>query len=88
MKTIELNEVKNRFPQLCETVAQTGESWMILSGRKPLVTIAPVSKSGSPELSVWELRAAYEREHGALDEDFVIPSRQVDEETWRNPLDV
>lgn len=37
--------------------------------------------------SVWEARERFEREQGRLTEEFDLPSREIAESTWRNPLD-
>jgi hypothetical protein len=34
--------------------------------------------------SVWDRRAAYEKRHGKIKEDFSLPIRE--KQTWRNPL--
>ncbi len=41
-----------------------------------MVIISPWRKTGGRG-SVWTLREAYEREHGPLEEDFELPSRQA-----------
>lgn len=87
MRTIELNEAKNCLPQLCETVARTGESVIILADQKPLVTLVPTPKQPEATPSVWAARLQFEQEQGALTEEFELPPRLVDESTWRNPLE-
>jgi antitoxin (DNA-binding transcriptional repressor) of toxin-antitoxin stability system len=87
MRTIELHEATHCLPQLCEAVARTGETVIVLADQKPPVTLAPaVERTGTP-VSVWAARRQSEHEQGALTEDFNLPPHTVDEATWRNPLD-
>ena len=37
--------------------------------------------------SIWEAKGRFEREQGALTEEFELPPREIAEATWRNPLD-
>jgi antitoxin (DNA-binding transcriptional repressor) of toxin-antitoxin stability system len=87
MRTIELNEAKHCLPQLCDAVARTGETVLILADQKPLVTLTPVVERAETLASVWAARLQFEHEQGALTEDFELPPHTVDEVTWRNPLD-
>lgn len=87
MRTIELNEAKNCLPQLCETVARTGEPVIILADQEPLVTLAPAPQRLECTPSVWAARRQFEQEQGALTEEFELPPHAVDESTWCNPLD-
>lgn len=87
MRTIELNDAKHCLPQLCEAVARTGESVIILADQEPLVTLAPAPKRPEATPSVWTARLQFEQEQGALTEEFELLPHAVDESTWRNPLD-
>ena len=64
--------------------------------RKPLpdvladvidLALAKLDQPVPAKSSIWEARGRFEREHGALTEEFELPPREIAEATWRNPLD-
>ena len=87
MRTIDLHEATHCLPQLCDAVARTGETVLILADQKPLVTLIPAVERAETAVSVWAARLQFEQEQGPLTEDVELPPRAVDEVTWRNPLD-
>jgi antitoxin (DNA-binding transcriptional repressor) of toxin-antitoxin stability system len=87
MKTIEIDEVQHDFPAVCRAVASTGQAVLVTCGHEPLVSIMPLPRpDAGREKSVWVLRRQFEARHGVLIEDFDLPSREIDEERWENPL--
>jgi hypothetical protein len=87
MKTMEMDEVARDFPALCQAVASTGQAVVVTRRLQPLVSIVPVpAGNGGREGSVWELRRRFEQCHGALTEDFDLPSYQVDDGHWEAPF--
>ncbi|RLB48130.1 MAG: hypothetical protein DRI90_25650, partial [Deltaproteobacteria bacterium] len=81
-----LFEVKTRLSELCQEVAETGESVMVTKRGKPLVRIVPLGADAELTPSVWELRERDEAAHGAWTEDFEIPPREVHPDTYADPL--
>ena len=86
MKALGLFEVKTRLSELCQEVAETGESVMVTKRGKPLVRIVPLTADAERAPSVWELRERDEVEHGAWTEDFDLPAREVHPGTYADPL--
>ncbi len=87
VKTIEIDQGQRDFPALCQAVASTGQAVVVTRGCEPLVSIVPLPRAnGGGRGSVWELRRQFEQCHGALTEDFDLPSRQVDEIRWEDPF--
>ena len=84
MERIGLFEAKTKLSELCERVAVKGEPIVITRRGRPLVRIEPIAKAGEIASSVWDLRARYEKKHGALREDFTLEKRQ--KQQWRDPL--
>jgi len=87
MKTIEIDQGQRDFPALCQAVASTGPAVVVTRGCEPLVSIVPLPRTISVGRgSAWERRRQFEQRHGALTEDFDLPSRQVDEIRWEDPF--
>jgi len=86
MKALGLFEVKTRLSELCQEVADSGESVLVTRRGKPLVRIVPLTADASRAQSVWELREQDEAEHGAWTEDFEIPARDLHPSTYADPL--
>jgi len=60
---------------------------VVTRAREPLVSIVPLPRTdGEGRDSVWVLRRQFEQCHGALTEDFDLPSREVDETRWEDPF--
>ncbi len=85
MNAIGLFEAKTKFSEICARVAANGVAVVVTRRGKPLVTIEPISEPAGRRSSVWDRRAAFEKKHGRLTEDFTLPPRE--KQTWRNPLD-
>jgi prevent-host-death family protein len=86
VKALGLFEVKTRLSELCQEVADTGESVTVTKRGKPLVRIVPLAADAERSSSVWELREQEEVAHGAWTEDFEIPAREVHPGTYADPL--
>lgn len=84
MITIGLFQAKIKLSELCEQVAKRREPVLITRRGRPLVVIEPVG-AGKGKSSVWDERAAWEKKHGPIEEDFELPKRT--RQTWRNPLE-
>ena len=85
MTTIGLFEAKTKLSELCEQVAKRRQAVVITRRGRPLVRIEPVGPGKGMSSSVWDTRDAWEKKHGALQEDLELPARE--RQTWRNPLD-
>lgn len=86
MKSLGLFDVKTRLSELCQQVADTGESVTVTKRGKPFVRIVPLAARADVPPSVWDLREQDEAAHGAWEEDFDIPGREVHAETYVDPL--
>ncbi len=84
MKTLGIFEIKTRLSQVCEEVAQTGESVLVTRRGEPLVRIDPLSRETAGHSPVWEARERHEAEYGVY-EDFPEVNRRSEE--VRNPFD-
>ena len=51
------------------------------------LALAKLDQSIPVKSPIWEARARFEREHGALNEEVELPPAEITEVTWRNPLD-
>jgi prevent-host-death family protein len=78
--------VKTRLSELCHEVAETGESVMVTKRGRPLVRIVPIAADAERGSSVWELRKRDEITNGAWTDDFELPPRHVDAETYDDPF--
>jgi len=76
MNEIGLFEAKTKFSEICEQVAAKGKAIIVTRRGKPLVKIGPISEANTKPSSVWDRRAKYERRHGRVTEDFVLPRRE------------
>ena len=76
MKAIGIFEAKTKLSEICETVAVSGEAYMVTKRGRPLVRIEPVHEQ---PLSVVERRAAYMAKYGDAEPDdpvdFDVPER-------------
>jgi prevent-host-death family protein len=86
VKSLGLFEVKTRLSELCQEVAETGESVMVTKRGKPLVRIVPAVADAKRRSSIWELRRREEASHGAWTDDFEIPAREVHPDTYDDPF--
>lgn len=76
MKTLGLFDAKNRFSEVCDTVATTGEPVMVTRRGKPIAQIVPVAHHESLH-SVWDTVAESRATYGRLTEDFDLPPRKA-----------
>jgi prevent-host-death family protein len=83
VNAIGLFEAKTKFSEICEQVAAQGVPVVVTRRGKPLVRIEPLPRTGARR-SIWARRAAYEKQHGRLSEDFSLPPRE--KQAWRDPL--
>src|SRR5947208_8629804 len=70
MTTIGLFEAKTKLSELCEQVARRRQPVVITRRGRPLVRIEPVGPGKGMSSSVWDSRDAWEKQHGALREEF------------------
>ena len=84
MNEIGLVEAKTKFSEICAHVADKGEPVVVTRRGKPLVKIEPITRAQAKPSSVWNRRAAYEKRHGRISEDFALPGRL--KQTWHDPL--
>jgi prevent-host-death family protein len=84
MKRLGIFEIKTKLSQVCEEVAQTGESVLVTRRGKPLVRIDPLDTSEERGSSVWEARERFEAAYGVPD-DFPDIERRRD--PAKNPFD-
>jgi len=78
MKECGIFEAKNRFSELCETVAREGEPLVVTRHGAPLVRIVPFD-GGSGGASVWDTVKECRERYGPLSDEFVLPDRRVSE---------
>ena len=78
MKTLGIFEIKTRLSQVCEEVAQTGESVLVTRRGEPLVRIDPLTPESAGDSPVWEARERYETEYG-VHEDMPEVDRRPEE---------
>jgi prevent-host-death family protein len=76
MKTVQLFDAKNRFSELCETVARSGEPCLVTRRGKPLVQVIPVARGPDrPRASVWDTWAEGQAKYGPIEEEIELPGR-------------
>jgi prevent-host-death family protein len=76
VKSVPLFDAKNRFSELCETVARSGEPCLVTRRGKPLVQVIPVAGGPNhPRASVWDTLAEGETRYGPLEEEIELPDR-------------
>ena len=78
--------MKTRLSELCQEVAETGESVMVTKRGKPLVRIVPVAEDAGRGSSIWELRERDEAANGAWTDDFELPPRELQVGTYNDPF--
>jgi len=76
MKTIGLFDAKNRFSELCETVAATSEPVVVTRRGRPLVQVVPV-KQDSEMSAVWASVEDGRTKYGPLADEFDLPPRAL-----------
>jgi len=86
MKSLGLFEVKTRLSELCQEVADTGESVLVTKRGRALVRIVPITATDEHGSSVWALRKRDETANGAWTDDFDLPPREVQAETYDDPF--
>jgi prevent-host-death family protein len=78
VKTVPLFDAKNRFSELCETVARSGEPCLVTRRGKPLVQVIPVAGGPDhPRASVWDTWAEVRAKYGPIEEEIDLPERVV-----------
>lgn len=83
MKTLGLFDTKNRFSEVCEQVARTGEPCTVTKRGRALVRIVPVEEEFRS--SVWDTVAEAKRRYGPVEEEIELPTREV-KKNRRSPL--
>lgn len=90
MKIVKLFDAKNRFSELCQTVASTGEPCIVTRRGKPLVRLVPAVGASEcpnfPRASVWDTVAEGQAKYGPIEEEIELPKRKVSSNR-ASPLD-
>jgi prevent-host-death family protein len=81
MKALGIFDVKTRLSEVCDDVAESGESVLITKRGRPHVVISPVPREGAGGSEVWEQRARYA--HLATEE---FPAIEREPEPPYNPF--
>ena len=84
MESLGIYEAKTKLSEICERVAQTGESVVVTRRGVPLVRIHPVESADGIGSKIWESRDRFVEEHGEFDGDLELPPRTV--ERRENPF--
>jgi prevent-host-death family protein len=87
MQAMGIFEAKNKFSELCERVARTGEPVLVTRRGVGLVRVVPLERcygAGEPE-NVWQTVEEGQARYGALPEAFELPGRSV-EDNRKDPL--
>lgn len=74
MKTLGLFEAKNKFSEVCDTVARTGEPVVVTKRGHALVRIVPVEDKPHGS-AVWAAFRESRAKYGEPEEDFELPER-------------
>jgi prevent-host-death family protein len=78
LKTVKLFDAKNRFSELCDAVARTGEPCLVTRRGKPLVQVIPiVGGRDNPLASVWDTLAEGRVKYGPIEDEMELPVRVV-----------
>lgn len=81
MRVVKLYDAKNRFSELCETVARSGEPCLVTRRGKPIVRLVPAltvaDKAGSFPASVWDTVAEGQTKYGPIKDEITLPPRAV-----------
>ncbi|MDA1275283.1 MAG: type II toxin-antitoxin system prevent-host-death family antitoxin [Verrucomicrobia bacterium] len=77
--------MKAKLSELWGQVAKRREPVLITRRGRPLVRIEPVGLGKGLQSSVWRERAAWERKHGQIREDFALIERVRQE--WQSCLE-
>ncbi|MCC5842593.1 MAG: type II toxin-antitoxin system Phd/YefM family antitoxin [Opitutales bacterium] len=83
MKTLGLFDTKNRFSEVCDEVARTGEPCVVTRRGRALVRIVPADEGSAS--SVWDTVEEGRSRYGAVEEEFELPPRNV-KARRRSPL--
>lgn len=90
VKIVKLFDAKNRFSELCQTVANTGEPCIVTRRGKALVRLVPAVGGsecpGFPPVSVWDTLAEGQAKYGPIEEEIELPRRTVSSNRT-SPLD-
>lgn len=78
MSTVGIYEAKTKLSEICQQVAQTGESVVVTRRGVPLVQIDPVAPAAGTGSMIWGLRDRFIEEHGELEDDIELPPRTVE----------
>jgi len=86
MKSIKLVDAKNRFSEICQSVAETGEPVVVTRRGRPIVRLVSTEPEGSKGASVWDTVAKARAKYGPLNEKLELPARRADRNR-PDPLD-
>lgn len=80
-------EAKNKFSELCEQVARTGQPVLVTRRGVGLVRVVPLdvgAAQGEAE-NVWQTVEEGKARYGAIPDDFELPARAI-ENNRKDPL--
>lgn len=85
---VKTGALRDNLSRYLKRVRQTGDTIIVLDRDVPVAEIRPYEGEHTGASSgVWGLRAQFEAQAGALDEDFVLPQRHTQSRKQKNPLD-
>ncbi|MEZ5278047.1 MAG: type II toxin-antitoxin system Phd/YefM family antitoxin [Opitutaceae bacterium] len=73
-----LFDAKNRFSELCDTVARTSEPVLVTRRGKPLVRVVPATDAKDVgRSSVWDSVKEGRAKYGPIQDDLELPDREI-----------
>ena len=78
MKEMGLFDAKNRFSELCDTVARTSEPVLVTRRGKPLVRVVPLTDTANAgRSSVWDSVEEGRAKYGPIHDELDLPGREI-----------
>lgn len=85
---VKTGSLRNNLSRYLKRVRQTGETIVVLDRDMPVAEIRPFQGEQTENApSVWAMRAHFEKQSGAINEEFELAARQTHPRKDRNPLD-
>lgn len=75
MKALSLFDTKNRFSEVCDEVARTGEPCVVTRRGRALVRIIPAEEDRL--CTVWDTVEEARARYGPIEEEIELPTRSV-----------
>ena len=86
MRSFKLVDAKNRFSEICDSVAETGEPVVVTRRGRPIVRLVPTESDETAAASVWDTVAEARAKYGPVTGEVPLPERNA-LENRPNPLD-